>query len=891
MRRRPFVSIVSLVTAITLGTFALPAGTLAQRRSDITAEMLAGLKLRSVGPALFTGRVNDLAVNWDEPHTWYLVAASGGVWKTVNAGTTWEPIFDEQGSYSIGTVAIDPRDPRVIWVGTGENNSQRSVSFGDGIYKSTDGGASWTRMGLERSEHIARIVFDPRNSDTVFAAAQGPLWADGGDRGLYRTRDGGASWERVLHVSEMTGITDVVLDPRDPDVMYASSYQRRRHVGLLIAGGPESTIYKSTDGGDSWREIDRGLQRQDRGRIGLAISTQNPDVIYATIPSTGENSGFYRSEDGGEHWVRMSDWCSGDPQYYQELFPDPHQFDRLYGVAVNLMRTEDGGATWEPVRTPGVHVDYHHLTIDPGDPDHLLMGNDGGLYESFDRGRTARHFSNLSITQYYRVAVDDHRPFYRILGGTQDNGSHMGPSQTRDRAGIVNEHWKSIQGGDGFQARVDRQDPDIIYSESQYAGIRRADFMTGETWSIRPPDPEGEQMRWYWDSPLVVSRHVPGRLYFAANRLFESNDRGDTWEPISPDLTRQLDRDAIPVMGRIWPDDAVWKHVFTSPLSTIVSLDESPLVPGLLYIGTDDGLIQISENNGGTWRKVDRFPGVPEFTYVSDVCASQHDPGTVYVTFQNHKQGDFSPYVLKSTDRGRSWTSITNDLPARHVTWTIVEDHLDPDLLFVGTEFTLFASIDGGEHWLEVSEGLPVIQVRDLAIQTREDDLVLGTFGRGFYVLDDYSPLRHLDEMPAETAGYLFPAQPAFLYRFLIGSRGSGGSGRYAAPNPPYGANINLFLPAGAESTRDTFALSIRDSGGYEIRRLEVPAHPGLQRIVWDLCEAAPEPEEGQRRPRQGPEVAPGTFTAVLIAIDSRGRERELSPTTLIRVMPLEPER
>ncbi|MFC1500210.1 glycosyl hydrolase [Candidatus Zixiibacteriota bacterium] len=852
-----------LVVSITL----MSPGAIAQDSTDPAEEIISGLSFRSIGPAFNGGRVLDLAVDKNARNTWYAAVASGGVWKTVNAGTTWEPIFDDQGSYSISTVVIDPKDSHVIWVGTGENNSQRSVSFGDGVYRSRDGGKTWRNMGLERSEHIGKILIDPNNSNIVYVAAQGPLWADGGDRGLYRTWDGGESWKRVLHVSDQTGITDIAFDPRDSGVIYASSYQRRRHVGILIAGGPESSIFKSIDGGDNWREIDEGLPTTDRGRIGIAVSPQRPDVIYATVPSTGENSGFYRSENGGEAWERMSDWVAGDPQYYQEIFCDPHRFDRLWAEAVNIMSTEDGGRTWEPVRMQGVHVDHHHVGFDSSDPDHIHLGNDGGLYESFDGGVTWRFFSNMPIAQYYRVAVDDHRPFYRVFGGTQDNGTHMGPSRTRDAAGILNDHWLVIQGGDGFQARVDPDDPDIVYSESQYAGIRRANLATGETWGIKPPDPEGEALRWYWDSPLVVSSHVPERIYFAANYLFRSDDRGESWTAISPDLTRQLDRDAIPVMGKIWPEDAVWKHVFTSPLSTIVSLDESPLSPGLLVAGTDDGLIQVTADGGGEWVTTDRFPGVPEFTYVSDVEASSHDPNTFYATFQNHKQGDFTPYILKSIDRGRSWLSIRGDLPDRHVTWSIAEDHEDPELLFAGTEFGVFATVDGGNHWVQITDGIPVIQARDLAIQMREDDLVVGTFGRGFYILDDYSPLRHVKEAAENPGGFLFPVADAIQYRNSIGSRGSRGAGNYAAPNPPYGAIFTLYLSSDASGDRTIsgpgYEIVIRNEEGVEVSSIPVPSQAGLQRIVWDLREQSPDAEEGRRR-RRGSEVNPGAFTARL---------------------------
>lgn len=867
-------NMIGITVLLMAGCALLTPGAVAQDRSDPVPEIIGGLSFRSIGPAFNGGRVLDLAVDPTNRHIWYLAVASGGVWKTTNAGTTWEPIFDDQGSYSIGTVVIDPNDSDVIWVGTGENNSQRSVSFGDGVYRSRDGGETWRRMGLEHSEHIGRILINPNNSNVVYVAAQGPLWTDGGDRGLYRTWDGGETWDRVLHVSEYTGITDIAFDPRDPEVIYASSYQRRRHVGILIAGGPESTIFKSTDGGDTWLEIEDGLPATDRGRIGIAVSPQRPDVVYATVPSTGDNSGFYRSENGGESWERMSDWVAGDPQYYQEIFCDPHQFDRLWAEAVTIQITEDGGRTWESLRTRGVHVDHHHVGFDPDDPLHIHLGNDGGLYESFDGGVTWRFFANLPIVQYYRVAVDDHRPFYRVFGGTQDNGTHMGPSRTRDSGGILNDHWKVIQGGDGFQARVDLEDPDIIYSESQYAGIRRANIRTGETWGIKPPDPEDEELRWYWDAPLLVSTHKPGRIYFAANRVFQSDNRGDSWVPISPDLTRQLDRNAIPVMGRVWPEDAVWKHVFTSPLSTIVSLDESPLSSGLLYAGTDDGLIQVSENGGEEWFAVERFPGVPEFTYVSDVEASSHDPNTIYATFQNHKQGDFTPYILKSTDCGRTWRSIRGNMPDRHVTWSIAEDHEDSDLLFTGTEFGVFATVDGGEHWVQITDGIPVIQARDLAIQEREDDLVVGTFGRGFYILDDYSPLRHVDEATASMGGFFFPVADALQFRNTIGSRGSQGAGNYVAPNPPYGAVFTIFLKPEAVSSTDenegAYIIIVRNEAGTEVSRVPVRSQSGLQRIVWDLREQPPEAEEGRRRGR-GREVTPGTFTATL-TWDTGGR-------------------
>ncbi|NRA98076.1 MAG: glycosyl hydrolase, partial [Planctomycetes bacterium] len=623
--------------------------------------------------------------------------------------------------------------------------SNRSVGYGDGIYKSTDAGRTWRRMGLENSEHIQRVLIDPRDSDVVYVASQGPLWAPGGDRGLYKTTDGGQHWTRVLQVSEDTGITDVVLDPQDPDVIFAAAYQRRRAVGQTIGGGPEAGIFKSTDGGATWAKLKQGLPSGHVGRIALAVDARHPGRVYALVVAQGDEGGFFVSENAGADWTRTSDYSGGDPQYYGEIFVDPHRSDSIWALDVRFPRSVNAGRSFESVRFP-IHVDQHDLVFDEKDPKHLLVGNDGGLYETRDGGNTWRHFTNLPLSQFYRVGVDGTRPFYNVAGGSQDNGSILGPSRTRHRVGIRTSDWQRIGGGDGFQARFDPEDPNIVYRQSQNGALGRLDLRTGKSRSIRPPrlrrsSREGDKAeatatpRWHWDSPLIISPHAPQRLYYAGHRLYRSDDRGDNWSPVSPDLTRDLDRDAIPIMGQLWPKDAVGRHLYTTTLSVISALDESPLREGLIYVGTDDGLFQATEDGGKGWRRVERFPGLPVHSYVTDVFASPLDADTVFVTFNNWQRGDFRPYVYKSTDQGRNWSAITGNLPSRSGAWSIVQDHVNRDLLFVGLEFGVFFSVDGGRDWVQLKGGMPSIQARDLLIQRRENDLVVGTFGRGVYIL------------------------------------------------------------------------------------------------------------------------------------------------------------
>ncbi|HUD71475.1 MAG TPA: hypothetical protein VMQ62_05895 [Dongiaceae bacterium] len=878
----------------------------------LKADTFTGLELRNIGPAIASGRIADVAVHPRDPRTWYVAVASGGVFKTTNAGTTWTPIFDAQGSSSIGTVAIDPKNPLVVWVGSGENNSQRSVGYGDGLYKSLDGGATWEVVGLKNSEHIARIVIDPRDSNLVYVAAQGPLWSPGGDRGLYKTIDGGRTWKAVLTVDENTGVTDLAYDPRNPDILYAATYQRRRHIWTLIDGGPGSGIWKSLDAGATWKRLENGLPKEEMGRIGLAVSPADPDTVYALVEAANKTGGFFRSTDAGGKWERVSEYNSNGPQYYQEIIADPKIVGRVYSMDTWLSVTEDGGKSFHRLGETNKHVDNHSLWIDPAQTDHLLGGCDGGLYESWDRGANWRFTANLPVTQFYKVAVDEGKPFYYVYGGTQDNSTLGGPSRTVSQHGIVNGDWFVTVSGDGFQSQVDPKDPNIVYSQWQYGVLRRFDRLTGETLDIQPQPDEGEPgLRWNWDSPLLLSPHLHTRIYFAAQRLFRSDDRGESWRPVSPDLTRQIDRNRLKVMGRVWSVDSVAKNSSTSIYGNIVALAESPMKEGLLYVGTDDGLVQVSPDGGATWRRIETFPGVPENTYVSRLTPSRHAVDTVYAAFNNHQMGDFKPYLLKSTDQGRSWKSVAGDLPARGSLWCLIEDSKDPNLLFAGTEFGVFFSSDGGGRWIQLKGGMPVIPVRDLAIQEREGDLVVATFGRGFYVLDDYAALRGITEAALKKDAALYAPRTAkmFIPSQPLGYRGKGFQGEsfYAAPNPPFGAVITYYLKdelltkkktrrkAEQETIKkggDVFyptweelkaedreedpaiLLTVTDEAGNVVRRITGPAGAGFHRVAWDLrysdahpIELKPAEDDLFGDVKQGPMAAPGTYTVTLAKI------------------------
>lgn len=849
--------------------------------------------MRNIGPAKTGGRIVDIAVDPRNKSIRFAAVASGNVWRTQNAGTTWKPVFDKYGSYSIGTVEIDPNNSNIVWVGTGENNSQRSVGFGDGVYKSVDGGTSWNNMGLKTSEHIGKIVIDPRNSDVVYVASQGALWNPGGERGLYKTTNGGESWEKILHISENTGISDIIFDPRNPDILIVSSYQRRRHFGMLVAGGPDGGVWKSTDAGNSWNKLSGGLPSGDLGRIGLAVSPQKPNVIYALIAGTVETKGFYRSSNFGDDWRKMSDFMVGDAQYYMELFPDPHQFDKVYTVDVHISFTEDGGSNFQRIGSQFKHVDNHEIVFDTDDPNYMMVGCDGGIYETWDNAKTWKFTDNIPITQFYRLGIDNAYPFYNVYGGTQDNATMGGPSRTTYWTGIRDYDWFITVGGDGFQARVDPDDPNIVYSQSQYAGIVRFDKKSGEKIDIKPQPGAGEEaLKWNWDSPLIISPHNGKRLYLAANKLFKSDDRGNTWTPISGDLTRQMDRNKMKVMDRVWGVDAIFKNVWTSPFGTIVALDESPVQEGLIYAGTDDGLIQVSENGGQSWRKIDNFPGIPQYAYVSDVHASKHDANTVFAVFNNHKYGDYKPYLLKSNDKGISWQNINGNLPDRDITWTLVQDHENPNLLFVGTEYGLFFTLDGGNQWIKLKNGIPTIAIRDLEIQKRENDLVAASFGRGFYILDNYSPLRNINENELAKEALLFPVKNPLLYLQTNLDGRSYGHSFFTSPNPEYGAVFTYYLKNSSQTLkqkrqkdekdkvskgqpvyypdwgdlvaeqreeRPRVVFTITDTNGNLVRRITGPASKGINRAAWNLRFSGANPARSSGNP-SGSLVAPGKY-------------------------------
>jgi photosystem II stability/assembly factor-like uncharacterized protein len=877
----------------------------------LVADTFSGLAFRSIGPAVASGRVISFAVNPRNKSEYYVGVASGGVWKTTNSGTTWTPVFDKEGSYSIGWVALDPNDASVVWVGTGESNSQRSVGYGDGIYRSDDGGKNWKNMGLKKSEHIGRVVVDPRDSKVVYVAAEGPLWGPGGDRGLYKTVDGGKNWKAVLTISENTGVVDVALDPSNPDIVYAAAYQRRRHVFTLIDGGPESGIYKSTDAGATWNQLRSGLPSEDKGRIGITVSPADPNVVYATIEAADGKGGVFRSTDKGATWERRNELDRG-AMYYGQIIADPRNVDRVFVMWVYMQESLDGGKTLHAVNESNHHGDNHAIWIDPDNTKHCLVGSDGGVAETFDGFASWQFKANLPTVQFYDVAVDNSKPFYYVYGGTQDNFSWGGPSRTKNLNGILNSDWFVTTGGDGFRSQVDQEDPNTVYAEAQYGVLARYDRRTGEEIALQPQPGKGEPpLRWNWDSPLIISPHSHTRLYFAANKLFRSDDRGDTWQAISGDLTRQVDRNKLPVMGKVWGPDAVAKNQSTSFYGNIVALAESPVKEGVLFVGTDDGLIQVTQDGGKTWTKYDKFAGVPDTTYVSRLAASQFDANTVYATFDNHKNADLKPYVAKSTDAGKTWTTISGDLPENGPVLAFAEDPVSRDLLFAGTEFGAFFTLDGGKKWIQLKGGLPTISVRDMAIQKRERDLVLATFGRGFYILDDIEPLREVKAETLQQESAVFPVKDAPLYieRHPLGGSGKGfqGDAFFAAPNPSYGAHLTYYLKeairskkekrqeaekvaakkggtppypsndelrAEAEEPAPEVYFLIYDDAGEAIRRVSAATGEGFHRVAWDLRYATPAlapPSHGGEADDDfpsathiGPLVIPGKYSARL---------------------------
>ena len=765
------------------------------------SSIYSGLKFRSIGPALMSGRISDIVIHPENENVWYVTAGSGGVWKTENSGTTWKSIFDGQKSYSIGCISLDPQNPNIIWVGTGENVGGRHVAYGDGIYKSEDGGNSWKNMGLKKSEHLSKIIVHPNNSNIIWVASQGPLWSKGGERGVYKSIDGGKSWQQTLGDSEWVGATDLLIDPRNSDLLYAATWQRHRTVAGYLGGGPGTAIYKSNDGGDNWIKLKKGLPKSNMGKIGLVLSPQKPDVIYAAIELDRRTGGVYKSENQGASWKKMSDAVAGGtgPHYYQELYASPHNFDEIY-LADNYMQVSfDGGKTFVRMNETEKHVDNHAVAFKSSDKNYILVGCDGGLYESFDKTKNWKFIDNLPLTQFYKIAVDDNKPFYNIYGGTQDNNTQGAPSRTDNIHGIRNSDWFIILGGDGHQPATEPGNPNIVYAQWQRGNLNRHDRLTGENINIKPQPAFGEKTeRFNWDAPILVSPHNPKRLYFASQRVWKSEDRGDSWETISVDLTNNIERISTPFYGSKQKWNNAWDVRAMSNYSTITSLSESPIQEGLIYAGTDDGIIQMTENGGESWKKINykKFSGLPETAFVNDIKTDLFDKNTVYVVFDNHKYGDYNPYIYKSKNKGFTWKKLTNNLPDNTILWRLVQDHKNKNLLFLGTEFGVYFTNNGGDEWIKLKGGLPNISVRDIAIQKNENDLVLGTFGRGIYVLDDYSSLRTFNSKAMNSE--LFTPRNGYWYkqkRILGGGRKAAqGDNYFVADNPPFGIEFTYYL-------------------------------------------------------------------------------------------------
>ena len=882
-----------------------------KNKKDVKNEssLYSGLKFRSVGPAFMSGRIADIAINPDNENEWYVAVGSGGVWKTVNAGTTWQPLTDNQSFYSTGSITIDPNNTNTIWLGTGENVGGRHVGVGKGVFLSLDGGKTWKNKGLNKSEHISKIIVNKKNSNNVFVASQGPLWSSGGDRGLYKSIDGGESWSLVLSVNKWTGVTDVVVDPRDENIMYAATWQRHRNVAAYMGGGPGTKLFKSTDGGDSWRQLKTGLPTGKLGKIGLAISEINPDVLYAAIELERRKGAVYRTSNGGESWKKMSDTVSGatGPHYYQELVASPHHFDKIYLMDVRVQVSDDGGKTFYRMNEGNKHSDNHSMTFKKNDPNYLLVGTDGGIYESFDDTKSWKYVNNLPLTQFYKLAVDDSYPFYNIYGGTQDNNTQGGPSRTFSSNGIVNSDWFVLLGGDGHQPATEPGNPNIVYAQSQQGNLHRVDRTTGEAVFIKPYSGLNEDFeRFNWDSPILVSSHNPKRLYFGSQRVWKSDDRGDSWTPISKDLTKNQERLELPIMGKQQSWDSAWDVYAMSTYNTITSLSESILDQNILYAGTDDGLIHSTKDGGSSWTSitVDKLPGVPDSSFVNDIKADLHNDQVAYVALDNHKFGDYSPYLYKTSNGGKSWKPIINGLPEDTFVWRIVQDHIDPNLLFLASEYGLYFSNNQGEKWIKFSTGLPTISVRDLVIQKRENDLVLATFGRGFYVLDDFSSLRKLNTSNSNEV-ILFDVKEALQYNPIRSGTSSQGSSYYTSKNPPYGAIFSYNLPDSYKSlkslrskrekeldklnkdipfvgwdeldkeineTKSKIILEIRDDNGDLVDRINGSTKKGINRVSWNLSKPLPTIlNSNSRWSRSSLTVKPGKYSVHLLELVQGG--------------------
>ncbi|HEV7682763.1 MAG TPA: hypothetical protein VGO68_11615 [Pyrinomonadaceae bacterium] len=862
--------LLQFVLVLCLGSFNFETAR-AQNQGDnkLDDTFLKNLQFRAIGPANMGGRIDDIAVVENNPSTYYVGVATGGVWKTTNNGTTFDPIFDEQGSTSIGDIAIAPNDPSIVWVGTGEPNNRQSSSWGDGIYRSLDAGKTWQNMGLRDSKHIGRVVIDSRDPNIVYAAVVGHLWGPNKERGVFKTTDGGKTWNNVLFINEDTGVTDLAMDPDSPMTLYAAAYQRRRTPWGFNGGGTGSAIYKTVDGGATWTKLTKGLPEGITGRIGLDVYRRDSNIIYALVENA--KGGTFRSDDRGETWRRISDLTSR-PMYYSQIRIDPNNDQRLWQLAANMYNSDDGGKTWNSNLVQRIHGDFHALWIDPANSNHVLAGSDGGMHASYDRGRTWDFINTIPLGQFYEVTLDNQKPFW-VYGGLQDNGSWAGPSGTLNQEGITNDDWFRTGGGDGFYSVVDPTDPSIIYVESQNGSVSRLELKTGERKSIRPEARPGEKRyRFDWNSPIVISPHNNRTIYFGGNRVFRSADRGNTWS-WSDDLTKDQDREKLPIMGALPSKETLSRHDGVETFGQVVTLAESPLKEGLLYAGTDDGNLQVSRDSGKTWKNViEKVPGVPKNTYVSRVVPSKYAEGTAYLTLDGHRADDYNTYMFVTTDFGESWKNIKANVPAG-VTARVIREHpRNQNLLFLGTEFGAYVSFDRGGRWTRLKGNLPLVRIDDIQIHARDNALVLATHGRSIWVLDDLSPLERASESILTSDVHLFDLAPATHFR-LYGRKGNTGHKWFAAPNPPYGAVINYYVK---DKPKDDVKVTITDASGAVVRDLKGTKEAGLNRIVWDLRlnpAAPPPPGQGEGgggffgAPR-GPRVQPGVYTVKVAAGD-----------------------
>jgi photosystem II stability/assembly factor-like uncharacterized protein len=862
---------------------------LAQASTPLDPTLVSALRWRSIGPAATGGRVDDFAVARvpGAPDAIYVATASGGIFKSTNQGTSWTPVFDGvDAMMSVGDVAVAPSNASIVWAGTGEANNRQSSSWGDGVYKSTDAGKTWTSVGLNDTRHIARILVHPTNADIVYVAAQGHLWGSNAERGVFKTVDGGKTWTRALFVDDNTGATDLVMDPQNPDVLYAATYQRQRKTWGFNGGGPGSGIYRTDDAGATWRKLTNGLPHGDKGRIGLDIFRGDGRIVYAVVEAAGRENGIYRTVNRGETWEQISN-LNPRPMYYSQIRLDPKDRNRVYILGSNrgFYVSDDGGKDFRDVFST-VHSEDHALWIDPDDPNHLIAGGDGGVSISWDRGQTWQFRDNLPIGQFYEISADMGDP-YTVCGGLQDNGLWCVPSATRLRTGISNRDAFNIGSGDGFYARIDPADPQTVVVESQEGRATRVNLATFERQAIAPLPPErlpaGVRERWNWNTPIVMSSFDPKVLYMGSNMLFRSPDRGVTWKAISPDLTANVNRDTLTLMGAPVPEGALSRHDGTTSFSTLTTIAESPLDAKVLYTGSDDGQIQLTRDGGRTWTSVSaRVGGAPAGAIVSSLLASRHAVGRVYATFDAHGADDYAAYVFVSDDYGQTWRAIARGLPQTSV-HKLREHPRNPRLLFVGHERGVSVSIDGGQTWSSLNLNMPPVPVDDLLVHPRDNDLIVGTHGRSLWVLDNIGALEALtpEAVATDAALLVTPARARILT--VYNPQAWYGAGQFFAPNPETGATIDFYLRDSAQ----TATLAIADASGAPVRTLKVPARRGVNRAVWDLRFEPPVADMaraggGGGGPLLGPTVMAGTYTVTLTlpsgATQSKKLDVQLDP-------------